>query len=514
MANDSLSRDPSKVFRKIHIGGNYGKPANEYIGGTDDIWMDDENLNILRRGDGQTPGGVIIGGTYKTTTSYNELTNKPFIPNDVSQLADSQGLLTHTTVDLTNYYTKTEVDGLIPTTFSGNYNDLINKPTIPSFDGVATQQWVIDQEFLTSDSDSQTLQLNGTVLSITNGNSVDLAAIDTNVDLTNYYTKTEVDGLIPIVFLGDYNDLTNKPIIPTPFSGSYNDLTDTPTIPTVPTNVSAFTNDAGYITSAAVFSGDYNDLTNTPTIPDTTGLASEVYVDAAISNLVNGADAAFDTLKEIQDAMATDTELSTAINSLAIPTVPTNVSEFTNDAGYITVEDIATPDLTLYATIEYLQQEIEKMSRPYDLISTTKVEIKDQPHSQTVNIDPTCTHIQIINIGSDSVDTISYIFDDQTVYTKVAIPNPDEDPDDFTDDWLFVWDNGSGDLIPELPSDRKTLYFEGSNSNDQTPISESIMVKNVSSNNIINLISETISVSGNTNPGVASLSLNVLQWRY
>ena len=36
------------------------------------------------------------------------------------------------------------------------------------------------------------------------------------------------------------------------FSGSYNDLTDKPTIPTVPTNVSDFTNDAGYITSDAI----------------------------------------------------------------------------------------------------------------------------------------------------------------------------------------------------------------------------------------------------------------------
>ena len=34
------------------------------------------------------------------------------------------------------------------------------------------------------------------------------------------------------------------------FSGDYNDLTNTPVIPTVPTNVSAFTNDAGYITNA------------------------------------------------------------------------------------------------------------------------------------------------------------------------------------------------------------------------------------------------------------------------
>lgn len=35
-------------------------------------------------------------------------------------------------------------------------------------------------------------------------------------------------------------------------SGSYNDLTDKPTIPTVPTNVSTFTNDAGYITASDV----------------------------------------------------------------------------------------------------------------------------------------------------------------------------------------------------------------------------------------------------------------------
>jgi len=243
--------------------------------------------------------------------NYNDLFNKPTIPTvptDISQLTDNTGIiqaantdsqtltLSGTTlqisggnsVDLsglggstfsgnyadltgapTNVSEFTNDAGYITSAavFSGNYDDLFNKPTIPSLDGVATQQWVIDQGFLTSDSDSQTLQLNGTVLSITNGNSVDLAAIDTNVDLTNYYTKTEVDGLIPTTFSGDYNDLTNKPTIPTPFSGSYNDLTDTPTIPTVPTNVSAFTNDAGYITAAAVFSGDYADLTNKPTIP-------------------------------------------------------------------------------------------------------------------------------------------------------------------------------------------------------------------------------------------------------
>ena len=44
----------------------------------------------------------------------------------------------------------------------------------------------------------------------------------------------------------------------------------------------------------------------------------ESYADTAVSNLVNGASSAFDTLKEIQDAMATDAELSAAISGLTI----------------------------------------------------------------------------------------------------------------------------------------------------------------------------------------------------
>jgi hypothetical protein len=51
-------------------------------------------------------------------------------------------------------------------------------------------------------------------------------------------------------FSGNYNDLTNAPALaPVATSGNYNDLSNTPTIPTVPTNVSAFNNDAGYVTA-------------------------------------------------------------------------------------------------------------------------------------------------------------------------------------------------------------------------------------------------------------------------
>ena len=106
----------------------------------------------------------------------------------------------------------------------------------------------------------------------------------------------------------------------------YYSLINRPTIPTVPTNVSAFTNDAGYLTSftetqvlsishdtiyltggsfvklpaAAVgFSGDYNDLTNKPTLA----------------------------------TVATSGDYNDLTNK---PTIPTNVSAFTNDAGYLT----------------------------------------------------------------------------------------------------------------------------------------------------------------------------------
>lgn len=64
----------------------------------------------------------------------------------------------------------------------------------------------------------------------------------------------------PTLFSGSYNDLTNKPTL---FSGNYNDLINKPVIPTVPTNISSFANDAGYLTGPI----SYDTLTNKPTIP-------------------------------------------------------------------------------------------------------------------------------------------------------------------------------------------------------------------------------------------------------
>lgn len=58
------------------------------------------------------------------------------------------------------------------------------------------------------------------------------------------------------------------------FSGSYNDLTDKPTIPSVPTDVSAFNNDSGYITKTV------NDLVNYY-------LKSDTYTKTEVQQLIS-----------------------------------------------------------------------------------------------------------------------------------------------------------------------------------------------------------------------------------
>ena len=74
-----------------------------------------------------------------------------------------------------------------------------------------------------------------------------------------------VNGKTGVVVL-DANDVGALPSDTPLFSGDYNDLANKPTIPTVPTNVSVFDNDAGYLTehqdiSSVVDGGAYNSQT-------------------------------------------------------------------------------------------------------------------------------------------------------------------------------------------------------------------------------------------------------------
>ena len=108
----------------------------------------------------------------------------------------------------------------------------------------------------------------------------------------NYYTKSDID-----------TSLESK--------------ADKTEIPTVPTNVSAFTNDAGYLT-------EHQSLDNYYTKTESDGkYATQVVVNEEIAARIN----------DVREVKAT---LESKADKSEIPTVPTNVSAFTNDAGYLT----------------------------------------------------------------------------------------------------------------------------------------------------------------------------------
>lgn len=164
--------------------------------------------------------------------SYNDLTDKP---TNVSAFTNDAGYLTEHQ-SLSNYYTKSEtyskseVDALIvtPPSVPTKTSDLINDsgfitindvPPIPS----KTSDLTNDSGFITSSA------IPTNVSSFTN----DAGYLTQHQSLSNYYTKSEVDALIP----------------------------------TVPTNVSAFTNDAGYLTQSAL--SPYSTTTQVQTMIDT-----------------------------------------------------------------------------------------------------------------------------------------------------------------------------------------------------------------------------------------------------
>lgn len=146
----------------------------------------------------------------------------------------------------------------------------------------------------------------------------------------------------------------------------------------IPTAVSSFTNDAGYITgitssdiAAALgytpgtsnFSGNYNDLTNKPTIPTKT---SDLTNDSGF--ITNSALSGYATETWVgQQGYITGITSSDVITALGYtpgtsnfsgsytdlsnkPTIPTATSELTNDSGFITLSALSG-----YATESYVQ---------------------------------------------------------------------------------------------------------------------------------------------------------------
>ena len=178
-----------------------------------------------------------------------------------------------------------------------------------------------------------------------------------DIDLGNYYNKTQIDTM-----LQGYATTSSLASVAT--SGSYTDLSDKPVIPEIPTNVSAFTNDAGYLTehqslsnyynksqtdnllngkvnigslATVATSGSYNDLTNKPDL----STKQDVLVSGVNIKTINSQSLLGEGNINIEGGgggtQVQSNWAETDTTSMAfIQNKPTNVSAFANDANYLT----------------------------------------------------------------------------------------------------------------------------------------------------------------------------------
>ena len=99
-----------------------------------------------------------------------------------------------------------------------------------------------------------------------------IASVDVSEQLSNYETIANHNADKALLEESIALKANSADLATVATSGSYNDLSNKPTIPTVPTNVSEFTNDAGYLTQ-------HQDISN---------LATKAEVNAKQDELVSG----------------------------------------------------------------------------------------------------------------------------------------------------------------------------------------------------------------------------------
>ena len=222
-------------------------------------------------------------------------------------------------------------DSLATVAFTGQYSDLTGTPTIPA----------------------EQVQSNWT---------------ESNTSSKAYIQNKPT--LAPVATSGQYSDLTGTPTLaPVATSGQYSDLTGTPTIPAAQVNAdwdattgvaqilnkptipeyqvlsighdTLYLSNGGFVVldwdnignkpafSAVAFTNEYGDLSNRP---------------ANLSDFTNnqGFITAADVPTQVQaDWTETDSTSKAFIqNKPTIPTVPTSLNAFSNDPGFITLSDV------------------------------------------------------------------------------------------------------------------------------------------------------------------------------
>lgn len=317
---------------------------------------------------------------------YNDLENKPSINGVVLEGNKTAGEL-GIDIDTTNFYTKSQADSKFQP--KGDYLTSIPDEYITETElnskNYATNSYVNDEivklnSALSAEiSKKQNALVSGENIKTINGESIlgngniEISSGE-SVDLSDYYTKGEVDNLIDNVEV----DLTGY-ATETYVSNNYQPKGDYLTsIPSEYITETELTN-KGYATTTQLNSKQDKLIsgTNIKTIngnsilgggnielvTDLTGYATETWV------LNKG------YLTSIPSEYITETELNSKnyATKSEIPTIPTNISAFTNDSGYITNSALNGYATETYVSNNYQPKGDYLTSVPSEYITETEL---------------------------------------------------------------------------------------------------------------------------------------------
>lgn len=252
--------------------------------------------------------------TVATSGSYDDLSNKPTIPaaqvnsdwdavSGIAQILNKPTLGTMAAESASDY---TKTSDLATVATSGDYDDLINKPTIPA--AQVNSDW----------------NASSGVAEILNKPTLGTMASES----ANDYTKTS--ELATVATTGNYDDLINKPVTPTAtdqvagiaklYNTTGQNTDGSMTQKSITDALALKANSANLATVAT--SGSYEDLSNKPTIPTvgngtitiTQGGASKgTFTTNQVGNTTIALDAGGGTVDQVYDATSTNAQSGTAV---------------------------------------------------------------------------------------------------------------------------------------------------------------------------------------------------------
>lgn len=256
-------QDTIEDFSAIEAGAAAGATAYQLpASGMPSTDMSEEVQTSLGKADTAVQPGSLKQVAF--SGNYNDLTNRPAIPaaqvnsnwnaeSGVAQILNKPNLATVAT--------------------SGSYNDLSNKPSIPAAPGTLDTTNTEGQATSASEALSGTINLHKVSKT---GNYSDLRNKPTIPEAPEQSDWTQTDDTKL-----DY--IKHKPnLASVAVSGSYDDLRDKPTIPVAQVQSDwnqASSSEKSYIKNkpnlaTVATSGSYNDLSNKPTIPTVHNMAS------------------------------------------------------------------------------------------------------------------------------------------------------------------------------------------------------------------------------------------------